>query len=134
MFSSRKSSCCCWEGAVVFVGSNKSHRIPCSDESLLSCAIPAFPGHRPHGTVTTKIMCLVHILLQLCLLCSASSYSLPSCFCWMDFLLLPPASIHLLPISLSLSLPWKSKAQLCLQNLVAEQLFLSQSLTSAMNF
>lgn len=79
MFSSRKSCCCRWEGAVVFHGSNKSRHVSGNDENLLSYPIPAFPRHRPHGTVTTKIMCLVHLAAALSTL-SATSDSLPSWF------------------------------------------------------
>lgn len=74
VFSSRKSCCCRWEGAVVFDGSNKSHHISSNDESLLSYPISAFPGHRPHGTLTTEIMCLVHL-----------AAALPALFCHIWF-------------------------------------------------
>lgn len=108
VFSSRKSCCCCcWEGAVVFDGSNKSCRISSNNESLLpSLCLPwtQTSWHSNHKN---------HVLGSSC--CSSACCVLPHLipclpgFCWMDFQPSLPTSIHPLPISLSLSFPWKSR-------------------------
>lgn len=78
--------------------------------------------------------CAWFILLQLCLLCSATSDSLPS-WVLLDGFSAFASSLHAPASHQPRSFfALEEQVQLCLQNLVAEELFLSQSLMSAMNF